>query len=71
MWPFPPFYHSAILSAIPPFRPPFRRSAIPPFRQSAISTIPTYNLPTYIRTYEVEKWDLNGLGRHFFNEINY
>jgi hypothetical protein len=71
MWPFPPFDHSAILSAIPPFRPPFRHSAIPPFRHSAISTIPTYKLPTYIQTYEVEKWGLNGLGRHFFNKIYY
>jgi hypothetical protein len=29
MYPFLPFEHSAILSAIPPFRPPFRNSAIP------------------------------------------
>ena len=29
--PFLPFDHSAILSAISPFRPPFRHSAIPPF----------------------------------------
>jgi hypothetical protein len=64
---FLPFRHSVRHSAIPPFR----HSAIPPFRHSAISTIPTYKLPTYIQTYEVEKWDLNGLGRHFFNEINY
>ncbi len=53
MWPFLPFDHSAILSAIPPFHPPFRHSAIPPFRHSAISTIPTYKLPTYIQTYEM------------------
>ncbi len=31
MYPFLPFCHSAILSAIPPFRPPFRHSAILPF----------------------------------------
>jgi hypothetical protein len=66
-----PFCHSFCHSAIPSAIPPFRHSAIPPFRHSAISTIPTYKLPTYIQTYEVEKWDLNGLGRHFFNEINY
>jgi hypothetical protein len=29
MYSFLPFNHSAILSAIPPFRPPFRHSAIP------------------------------------------
>jgi hypothetical protein len=28
MYPFLPFDHSAIVSAIPPFRPPFRHSAI-------------------------------------------
>jgi hypothetical protein len=63
--------HSTILPFFLPFRHSVRHSAIPPFRHSAISTIPTYKLPTYIQTYEVEKWDLNGLGRHFFNEINY
>jgi hypothetical protein len=66
-----PFCHSFCYSAIPSAIPPFRHSAIPPFHHSAISTIPAYKLPTYIQTYEVEKWDLNGLGRHFFNEINY
>jgi hypothetical protein len=36
MYPFLPFDHSAILSAIPPFRLPFRHSAI---RHSAIPAI--------------------------------
>ncbi len=64
------------ISAILPFCHSFRRTAIPaipPFRHSAVSTIPTYEPPTYIQTYEalLPKIRAERLGEAFLKQINY